>query len=144
MKRLLHHPFVRTHLSQGIKFCVCGGIGATIDLSSLTFFVEVLDVDPAIAFIPSAGLAVTFVFFANKYFTFNNREKKHLSQAAKFAIVYGTAITSNLAISWTLLWLGVHYFLARVVAIGIGAVWNYSMSHGFVFKKGEKIDTAVF
>jgi putative flippase GtrA len=35
--------------------------------------------------------------------------------------------------------LGFHYLIARCAAIGVGMVWNYSMSHAFVFKKNEEL-----
>jgi putative flippase GtrA len=150
MKRIRHlchrfcsHPHVRKHVSQGLKFAICGGIGASIDLGSLTLFVEYGGIDPGIAFIPSVLLAVIFVFLANKHFTFRNHEKNYGRQAFKFALVYGTAIVFNLSVSWALLWLGLHYLIAKTAAIGIGAVWNYSLSHGFVFKKHERVEAAV-
>jgi putative flippase GtrA len=143
MRRLLHHPTVRKHASQAIKFAVVGGTGAIMDLSSLTFFVEVMRVDDRFAVIPSTLIAVVFVFIANKYFTFKNREKNTASQALKFAFVYGVAIISNIAISALLITLGLHYFLAKVIAIGVGAVWNYALSQGFVFKQKGEVDVAI-
>lgn len=143
MLHFLHHPLIRTHVSQMWRFVVCGGVGASIDLGTATALVELFDVPAHIAYIPSTFLAVAFVFTANKFFTFRNRERDVGWQVLKFAFVYGTAIASNLAISWTLLWLGLHYLLAKSIAIGIGALWNYSMSHGFVFRKREEIDVAI-
>lgn len=143
IRRLMHHPFIRRHVAQGWRFVVCGLLGATIDLGSTAFLVEFADIDPHIAYIPSTLLAVIFVFMANKFFTFKNRESDVGRQALKFAFVYGAAIVSNLTISWTLLWLGLHYIPAKIGAIGVGAVWNYTMSHGFVFRKREQVDVVV-
>ena len=144
MKRFLHHPFVRKHICQACKFAICGSIGASIDLGSLTLLVELFDIAPQVAIVPSTLLAVIFVFLANKHFTFKNKERKYLRQALKFSLVYGAAICFNIGISWFFLWLGVHYFLAKVLAIGIVAAWNYVLSHGFVFRKTEEVDAAVF
>ena len=143
MRRALYHPAVRKHFSQLWRFAVCGGTGAMIDLSTTTVLVEYGHLAPQYAYIPSSLLAVLFVFLANKYFTFRNHESRVGGQAFKFAIVYGTAIAFNLLSSWLLLWIGLHYLMAKITSIAIGAIWNYSMSHGFVFKKGEKIDTVV-
>jgi dolichol-phosphate mannosyltransferase len=139
----IRSPKTALHMKQGLKFAICGGLGATIDLSTLTIQVELLGIPEGIAFLPSTAFAVTFVFLANKYFTFKNRERQYGSQMLKFIMVYGVAVASNLTISYVLLWLGVHYLLARISAIGVGAVWNYAMSHGFVFKKSEKVDAVV-
>lgn len=61
----------------------------------------------------------------------------------KFIMVYGVSLVTNILISNFLLWLGVYYIFAKVGAIAIGAFWNYALSHGFVFKKGEEIDVVV-
>lgn len=114
-----------------------------LDLSSAALFVEVVGIDPRFAVILSSLVGGTFVFFANKFFTFKNREHKTGRQAIKFLMVYGVSFTSNIAIANALIWLEVHYLIAKVVAVAIGAVWNYALSHGFVFKKKEDVDVVV-
>ena len=135
LPRLFHHHTVRKHVSQGLKFIVCGGTGFTLDLLSLTLFVEVVHIDARIAVILSSIVGATFVFFANKLFTFQNRERRYGRQALKFVMVYGISLGLNVAISNVLLFIGLHYLLAKIVAVGIGAVWNYALSHGFIFRK---------
>lgn len=142
--RFFAHPFLRKHLSQGLKFAVCGSIGACIDLGSLTVFVEVFGLNPNRAFVFSTFLAVIFVFLANKHFTFQNHERAYGRQALKFALVYGASFVFNISLSSLFYWWGLYYLLAKVLAIGTVSLWNYSLSHGFVFKKGEEVDTAVF
>lgn len=134
---------VHKHASQLLKFAVVGGIGSVIDLSSLAFFVEYLGVEKRIAVIFSTICAVIVVFILNKKFTFKNKEKKVGTQAMKFALVYGAAAISNISISAVLITIGVQYLLAKMAAIGIGAAWNYSMSHGFVFKKSDPVTEEV-
>lgn len=140
---LLSHPFLKKHGPQFLKFALAGGIGSVIDLGSLTLFVEYGGMDERIAVIPSTLCSVTVVFFLNKFITFRNKEKKMGAQAFKFAIVYGVAIISNITISALLITLGLHYLLAKAAAIGVGAFWNYAMSHGFVFKKTDPITEEV-
>jgi putative flippase GtrA len=140
---ILKHPFVRKHVSQGFRFAVCGVIGMSIDLGTAAFLVEVFEWDPRLAYIPSTALAVVFVFLANKHFTFRNEARHYGSQFVKFAIVYGSAIAFNLGISYSLLWLGIHYLFSKIAAIGIVAVWNYTLSHSFVFRKREDVDVAI-
>ncbi len=144
MRTLLHHPFVRTHFPKFWRFAVCGGIGSLIDLGSLHLFVSAFEVSQYIAPIYSTLLSVTFVFLANRFFTFREAEKKYGSQALKFAFVYGVAIIMNIALTNTFIWVGIHYLLAKVLAIGVGVFWNYFMSHGFVFKASKEEDVAVF
>jgi putative flippase GtrA len=139
----MNPSYLRRHFSQLWRFGICGGAGFALDLGSLTLFVEWLGVDPRIAVILSSIVGGTFVFFANKFFTFKNREHKTGRQAFKFLMVYGVSFLSNIAIANAVIWLGGHYILAKIVAVGIGAVWNYALSHGFVFKKKEQVDVVV-
>ncbi len=153
MPRLLHHPTVRKHASQLWKFILGGGIGTILDLITVSILIREFQVSPYIAYIPSTIVGATFVFFVNKFFTFKNRGKSTRDQAMKFALVYGTAFCLNLVLAWGLLWVFTNYLfpatmaylaamLARVMAIGLIAIWNYSLSHGFIFKEGE-MDAAV-
>lgn len=144
LREFLASARVQKHLRQGIKFCFTGGLAALSDLATLTILVEYIGMSPELSFVISTGFAVVFVFFMNKYFTFKDTNKKYGGQLLKFAIVYSIAIASNLGISYALLWAGVHYLIARIVAIGIGAAWNYTMSHGFIFKETEPHDEVVF
>lgn len=143
MFSLLHHQTVRKHASQLWKFALVGGIGSTIDLSSSALFADALGIDPRIAVVLSSVVGATFVFFLNKYLTFKNREKKYGSQALKFVMVYGVAIVLNGLIANAFIFIGFHYLLAKVGAIGICAFWNYALSHGFIFKKGEAGDPVI-
>lgn len=151
---IFHKHVVRKHASQLWRFAVCGGIGATIDLGSLSFFVEVLDIPPMIAFLPSSVLASIFVFLANKYFTFKNRDRKYGKQMLKFLLVYAFSMALNIGLSSLFFWIGTLLFaailrevfiaiLAKVGAIGFGAIWNYILSHGFVFKSAEEADVVI-
>jgi len=114
-----------------------------LDLLSLSFFVEYGGINPAYAVILSSCVGAAFVFVANKFFTFRNREKSYGSQVFKFVLVYGVSILANSVIANVLLWLGAHYMLAKIVAVAVGALWNYALSHGFVFKKNEPVDVVV-
>jgi len=131
----IRFPWMKKHLEQGLKFALVGSSAAMIDLGSLAIFVELFGVDPRVAVIPSTLLAVTYVFLLNKHFTFKNKERQYLRQALKFAVVYGLAVILNLALFRLFFWLGIYYLLSKMLAIGILAAWNYSLSHFFVFAK---------
>jgi len=144
MKKILAHPFVRTHFSQGMKFVLAGGIGSTVDLISLTILVEYFLVDPRLAFVFSSCLGASIVFVINKFVTFGNYERSVARQIFKFAMVYGVAIGLNAVLSNALFLIGIPYLVAKFIAIGVIAVWNYALSHGFIFRKKDHIEPAVF
>lgn len=125
---------IQERARQFFRFAVAGSIGACIDLSTLPLIVEFTPVPKEIAFAISSTLSVTFVFFFNKFITFRRRQIKGTGkQLIKFVVVYGCAIALNAAISSGFLWLGFHYFVAKVLAIGIGMILNFILSRTFIF-----------
>jgi len=134
MKKLLNHPTVRTHGPQLMKFALTGGAGSILDLGTLTLLTRVLSVPAEIAFLASAFVGATFVFFVNKHFTFKHRGNAFWPQLLKHYTVYGPAIIANFLLS-NALFLVMPDIAAKFIAIGVIAVWNYTMSHHYVFKK---------
>jgi putative flippase GtrA len=134
MKRFLNHPTVRTHGPQLLKFGLTGGAGSILDLGTLTLLTRVLSVPAEVAFLLSAFVGATFVFFVNKHFTFSHRASAFLPQLLKHYTVYGPAIIANFLLS-NALFLVMPDLAAKFIAIGVIAVWNYLMSHHYVFKK---------
>lgn len=134
MKRLLNHPTVRTHAPQLLKFGLTGGTGAVLDLGMLTILTRVLDVPAEAAFLFSSIVGSAFVFFVNKAFTFKNREATYVPQLLKHYTVYGPAIIANFLLS-NALFLVLPDVVSKFLAIGVIAVWNYLMSHHYVFRR---------
>lgn len=134
MKRLLNHPTVRTHGPQLMKFGLTGGAGSILDLGTLSLLTRVFLVPAEAAFLVSAFVGATFVFFVNKHFTFAHRASAFLPQLFKHYTVYGPAIIANFLLS-NALFLVLPDLAAKFIAIGVIAVWNYLMSHHYVFKK---------
>jgi|GEM_PF-148853 len=121
------------HAIQASKFILCGFCGAMIDLGSLYLFVEYGSFDPNIAFIPSTMVAAVFVFFFNKYVTFGRHEHSLMHQMWRFIVVYSVAFLLNVFLAIFFHWLGLYYILAKALAIGLVAFWNYALSHSFIF-----------
>lgn len=138
MKRLLRHPFVRTHGPQITKFVVSGGCGATIDLTSQWYFVDQLGMYPLKGFVLSACMGAWFVFLFNKFITFKSHSEPVSTQLMKFTAVYIPAIGLNFLLSSLFFWFGFPHKIAKMFAIGIGAVINYCMSSAFIFRKKEE------
>lgn len=134
MKRFFDHPTVRTHGPQLLKFGLTGGAGSILDLGTLTLLTRALSVPAQVAFLLSAFVGATFVFFVNKHFTFKHRSSAFLPQLIKHYSVYGPAIIANFLLS-NALFLVLPDFAAKFIAIGVIAVWNYLLSHHYVFKK---------
>lgn len=133
MKRLLNHPTVKTHAPQLIKFGLTGGAGSILDLGTLTLLTRVLEVPAEAGFLFSSIVGSTFVFVVNKFVTFKHRGA-WMPQLLKHYTVYGPAIIANFLLS-NVLFLVLPDIAAKVIAIGVIALWNYLLSHHYVFKK---------
>lgn len=133
MKRFLNHPTVRTHAPQLLKFGLTGGAGSLLDLGTLTLLTRVLLVPAEFAFLLSALVGATFVFVVNKLFTFRHAGA-WMPQLLKHYSVYGPAIIANFLLS-NALFLFLPDVVSKFIAIGVIAVWNYLMSHHYVFRK---------
>lgn len=138
-----HRDRLERHFSQGMKFAVVGGSAAALEMVTITLLVNVLLVSETWAGGLSLIPSVTFVFLMNKHFTFKAREVHTGRQLLRFATVYGFAILMNYVLYSVFLHaLQVDYRIAKAMAIGIIAIWNYMMSHMFIFKRGD-VDPAV-
>ncbi len=152
MKKLLRHPGMRLHLRQVTKFIVCGLLGATFEFSILYVLVGRYAMTPVIAYIFSGGLPSIFVFLFNRHVTFGATKGSSHRQTRRFLIVYTFTFFLNYVLSSALYLLGLHIVLplpiaqmygatpldvtyaAKVIAIAITAVINYSFSHFFIFR----------
>ena len=132
--KLLHHPIVKTHGPQLVKFGLTGGTGAILDMGMLALLTRALLVPAEVSFLLSALVGSTLVFFVNRRFTFKQRGAAWGPQLLRHYTVYGPAIVANFLLS-NALFLVMSDLAAKFIAIGVIASWNYLMSHHYVFKK---------
>lgn len=140
MQMIFGHPLWLKHGNKFLRFAVCGGLGACIDFGTLTLLVHFMKWPEKYALLVSTGLAMIFVFFANRFFTFKAAGNAG-NQAAKFLAVYFLAALLNYGFSMTFIYLGIHYLVSKAMAISVIMFFNYFSLNGFVFKqKAEVLD----
>ncbi|MDD5341307.1 MAG: GtrA family protein [Patescibacteria group bacterium] len=125
---------------QFLKFCLVGILNTIIDYGVYLFFSRALGLYFLYANIVSVLVAMTFSFFANKYWTFGNFENKLASQYLKFfliAIFY--FILYNAIFYFSVKYLNVFDLLAKLVAIALGLFWNFFANKYWTFKKDLKL-----
>ncbi len=133
----IRFPRLAPHIDQGLKFALSGGVGAVIDLGTLTALVRIAHMRPEWAATCSSFLSLLVVFLMNKFITFRHRKGKASAQILKFGFVYAIAICLNIGLSIFFIRLGVHYFISKMLAIGIVMFYNYFMLHSFVFRRSS-------
>jgi len=142
MKMIFGHPLWLKHGNKFLRFAVCGGFGACIDFGTLALLVQFLKWPEKYALLVSTGLAMIFVFFANRLFTFKAAGNAG-NQAAKFLAVYAIAAFLNYTFSLTFIYLGVHYLLSKALAISFIMFFNYFSLNGFVFHQKSPVSDEV-
>ncbi|MCX6745860.1 MAG: GtrA family protein [Candidatus Parcubacteria bacterium] len=131
MTKFLKHEIVR----QFVKFCLVGVLNTLIDFGVYLFFSRWLGLYYLFANFISVIVAMTFSFFLNKYWTFQNSEKKIKSQYLKFALVNLVYFLLYNVIFFCLVnYLNVYDLGAKVAAIAIGLFWNFLANRYWTFK----------
>lgn len=129
--------------AEKIKYLFVGGFNTLLDFALLFLFVA-LGIDKIVANYFSTGIAMVFSFFANKSFTFKNKDPRAKRQFALFIIVTVAAmwIIQPIVIWFTTLFLqpfisndSINLFIAKIIATVVSLIWNYLFYSRVVFKK---------
>lgn len=78
-------------------------------------------------------------YFCNKYWTFQNKEKKHHLQYLKFLIISLIGLGLTDLIFYLALHLGLYDLLAKLVPIPLVLLWNFSANKYWTFTRIDKI-----
>ncbi|MFA5247671.1 MAG: GtrA family protein [Patescibacteria group bacterium] len=118
---------------QFAKYFIVGVIGVILDMSSLIFLKEILHLLPFIAVIANQIFILTFVFLANKYWSFKQHSLTH-RQLLRFSIV----MIFNYSFSVSVMYifnnrLKFDYRLIRLASIILAVSWNFLLYKYFVY-----------
>lgn len=141
---------------QLAKFMLVGGLNFLLDLGVLNLLIFVFQVSQglsAIVFKGAAfGVAVTFSFFMNKFWTFGTRSTQEaLKEFVEFFVVALIGLGINLGtFSFVNDFIGVRAGLppatwANIAALSaavIGLAWNFIAIKFFVFKKVSNVSSS--
>lgn len=128
-------------------------MGALMEFLILYVLVGLWHVTPVVSYIFSGGIPAFFVFLFNRNVTFRVTSGSSKAQSRRFILVYTLTFILNYCLSSSFYLLGLHIilplpiaalygltllditYIAKVCAIGITAIVNYTFSHLFIFKK---------
>jgi len=132
---LINNFLQRVIVRQFVKFCLVGLANTIIDYAVYLFFSRLLGWYFLLANIIAILAAMTFSFFANKHWTFRNKDKQIKSQYLKFAAVNGVYFLLNNLIVFSLVhYLATYDLLAKIIAIAIGLLWNFLANKFWTFR----------
>jgi len=117
------------------KYALWGWIAALVDLSILYVLTSIVGIYYLISAIISFIISFFVWFFFQKYITFENYEKKHISQWFIFLLFQIIWMWFNLLLLYigvSILWF--YYLYVAIFNKIIIFIWNFSMNHFFNFK----------
>lgn len=116
-----------------IKFCLVGGSGMAVDFAVTYVCKELLRLNKYLANALGFITAATSNYALNRLWTFHS----HGSISAEYAKFIAIAVL-GLGINSAVIYLlaekrKLHFYLAKLLAIGVVTVWNFLMSYFFAF-----------
>lgn len=137
-RRLLRHPFIR--------FGMVGGAGYLVDLAMLAFATEQLGLDAFRGRVISIAVAMTATWLGNRYFTFAERRARgNLGAIAQEGLKFAGANLVGAVVNYVVYAALVAYaaspfnnqYLAQVIGVLAGLVFNFTLSRTLVFVKAD-------
>lgn len=128
---------------QFLKYLVVGFTGTAADFALLYVFVQYFHIFYLLAAFFSIAIVLWYSFTLNKYWTFENKEKKYFPQFLKYVIAHSIALGINLLILAILVqFFHLWYLFAKVFATAAAAIANFFMVKSFIFE-GKKADSTI-
>jgi len=118
-----------------IRFCFVGLASTLIDIALLTLFVEIFKWPVILSNTLSFSCGAINSFICNKYWTFENKEKKIMGQVSKFLLITLIGLALNDLIIYILIRFGAWYLLAKIIATVIVIFWNFHGHRRVTFRR---------
>jgi len=133
MKRIINNK----HFKQLVRFGIVGVCNTAIDYTVYLIMTRIFVVYFLYSNFISMGFAMIFSFFANKHFTFRNKDG-HFYQFLKFITIQ----LIGFVIANSIIFILVHYFnvydiYSKIIASVIFTIWNFLAQKFWAFKMSE-------
>lgn len=120
---------------QFVRYLFIGGSTFVIDFGLLVILHDILNFNVLVAASISYWTSIIFNFTINRYWTFNSTEKGELK---KHIVEYSILLAFNYAFTIGFIaaatGLGLHYTIAKVLAVGLQISWTYYIYKNVIFK----------
>lgn len=121
-------------LAQLKRYLVTGFSTAALEISLLWFFKSILRFDEIMANTFALTIVFWFNFLLNRLWSFQSKEK-----LSRQLMVYGPLFLFNLGASNLMMYyavkvIGIHFLIAKVIAIGVIVTWNFIIYKKVIFK----------
>ncbi len=130
--------FVRAILGRQVvrdffKFAAVGVVATAAHYAVLIALTEFGGLHPVPSTICGSIVGAVVSYTLNRIFTFTVRPA-YMRGLAKFMVVIGIGAAINAGIVALLIWVGLHYMVAQVIATCVVLLWNFGVSRVAVFR----------
>lgn len=123
-------------VKQFITYGVVALIPTLVDFSLLLFLTEWVGFHYMLSLTIAFMVASVVSYFVQKKLTFKNDSSSYLTQFSFFCLIGLSGLAINATIVFGLVeYVGVWYFLGKIIATLITYLWNFGMNRCFTFKK---------
>mgnify|MGYP001967542794 CR=1 FL=1 len=134
---LYERYFGRIFPTRFMLFGTVGGAGVLVHMAVLALFYPGMTATFWKAQAIATFAAMTFNFWLNNWLTYRDQRLKTLPSVLRgwsvFCMACAVGALANVALATFLEMRGVHWVLAALSGIVVGAVWNYALSNRFVW-----------
>jgi len=123
------------HKKQLFRYFITGVSAVVLDILSLIFLKEYLHIRPVVAVIINQILILNYVFFINKYWSFEENKSASHTQIIRFFVLQ----TGNYFFAVSCMWIfnekmGFNYLLVRLACIILMTSWNFLFYRFWIYK----------
>lgn len=123
-------------LAQFLRFAAVGAVATAVHYAILIALVQLAHVNPVLATACGFCIAAVVSYSLNRHFTFDHRPV-FAHGLAKFLAVGAVGLALNAGIVALLIWQGLHYLVAQVIATGLVLIWNFGAARFVVFREPD-------
>ncbi len=117
-----------------VKFAIVGGSGVIVDFSITWLLKEKLKVNRYIANSTGFIVAASTNFFLNRWWTFQSHNPQISREYLSFIGIALIGLLINNVVLYLLHEKGKkHFYISKLVAIGVVTFWNFVMNYFFTF-----------
>lgn len=121
-------------LFKFIRFCIVGFTGLLVDYSFTYLGKEKLEINKYVANGFGFLCAATTNFFLNKFWTFEDHNPDELIQYSKYLLIAFIGLGFNTLVIYALVnKKNMNFYLAKLIAIAVAIVWNFTANYNFTF-----------
>lgn len=123
------------HRKQFLRYFITGISAVILDILTLFLFKEYFGLRPVIAVIINQILLLNYVFFLNKYWSFEEKSGVSRQQVLRFFILQAFNYVFSVFVMWLFNEkLGFNYLLIRLATIALMTAWNFLVYKFWVYR----------